>query len=293
MPGRTLGGGTKEGFTGKERDAESGLDYFGARMYMPALSRWMGVDPLAEKHPEWSPYNYVLDNPLARLDPDGRQAEANRGPLSPGGAFIRGPGRPGKFMGAAARGGAYVADKAAAFTPGVSTAQDATAVVVGRDFTGDRLGLRDRGWALVGLLTPLSGKQLQMADDVIDATGDVIRSGGRLGDDAAQAGKPDFVVSADGTAIPVSQSQMREGFDAAGFPRRSATKTSEAGVIHEVPTRHGTTDVRTMEGGAHHPPRAVTTRAGTNDPVKLTGERFKANTPKKERREGSHLEQKP
>ncbi len=29
MPGRTLGSGTKEGFTGKERDAESGLDYFG------------------------------------------------------------------------------------------------------------------------------------------------------------------------------------------------------------------------------------------------------------------------
>jgi hypothetical protein len=32
MPGRTLGSGTKEGFTSKERDAETGLDYFGARV---------------------------------------------------------------------------------------------------------------------------------------------------------------------------------------------------------------------------------------------------------------------
>lgn len=77
MPGRTLGSGTKEGFTGKERDAESGLDYFGARLYMPALGRWTSVDPLAEKHPEWSPYNYVLNNPLVLFDPDGRQVVAN------------------------------------------------------------------------------------------------------------------------------------------------------------------------------------------------------------------------
>jgi RHS repeat-associated protein len=52
LPGRTLGTGTKEGFTGKERDAESGLDYFGARHYMAALGRWSSVDPLAEKHLE-------------------------------------------------------------------------------------------------------------------------------------------------------------------------------------------------------------------------------------------------
>ena len=39
MPGRTLAGPTKEGFTSKERDAESGLDYFGARYYMAALGK--------------------------------------------------------------------------------------------------------------------------------------------------------------------------------------------------------------------------------------------------------------
>jgi RHS repeat-associated protein len=76
MPGRTLGSGTKEGFTDKERDLETGLDYFGARYYMPALARWGSVDPLAEKHLEWSPYNYVLNNPLGLIDPDGRQVSA-------------------------------------------------------------------------------------------------------------------------------------------------------------------------------------------------------------------------
>jgi len=71
MPGRTLGSGTKEGFTGKEQDAETGLDYFGARYYMAALGRWASVDPLADGDPEWSPYNYVHNNPLGFMDPTG------------------------------------------------------------------------------------------------------------------------------------------------------------------------------------------------------------------------------
>ncbi|RMF54607.1 MAG: hypothetical protein D6748_16235 [Calditrichaeota bacterium] len=41
MPRRTYQSGseTKEKFTGKERDSETGLDYFGARYYSPALGR--------------------------------------------------------------------------------------------------------------------------------------------------------------------------------------------------------------------------------------------------------------
>ena len=71
MPGRTLGSGTKEGFTSKERDAESRLDYFGARYYMPAIGRWTSIDPPADSFPEWSPYNYVLGSPVSLTDPHG------------------------------------------------------------------------------------------------------------------------------------------------------------------------------------------------------------------------------
>jgi RHS repeat-associated protein len=71
MPGRTLGSGTKEGFTGKERDAETGLDYFGFRYYMAAIGRWTTVDPPADEFPEWSPYNYVENNPINFWDPFG------------------------------------------------------------------------------------------------------------------------------------------------------------------------------------------------------------------------------
>jgi len=71
MPGRTLAGATKEGFTGKERDSETGLDYFGQRLYMPAFGRWSTVDPVADSFPQWTPYNYVEGNPALSTDPFG------------------------------------------------------------------------------------------------------------------------------------------------------------------------------------------------------------------------------
>ena len=36
------------------------------------LLRWLSVDPLASKYPSSSPYNFVDNNPIMRVDPDGR-----------------------------------------------------------------------------------------------------------------------------------------------------------------------------------------------------------------------------
>ena len=81
MSGRSANNSGIDGrykFTGKERDiaingAETGYDYFGARYYDSWLGRWMQVDPLAEKYPGWSPYNYTMNNPINNFDSDGRK----------------------------------------------------------------------------------------------------------------------------------------------------------------------------------------------------------------------------
>ena len=44
----------------------------------PAIERWMSVDPLAEKYPALSTYNYVANNPIIFLDRNSQSIEAIR-----------------------------------------------------------------------------------------------------------------------------------------------------------------------------------------------------------------------
>ena len=76
-----VGGGASPAalrFAGKERDPETGLDYFGARYYGSKTGRFTTVDPVvpldaALRDPQlWNRYGYVRNNPLRYTDPDGR-----------------------------------------------------------------------------------------------------------------------------------------------------------------------------------------------------------------------------
>ncbi len=68
-------------YTGKERDTESGNDYFEARYYSSSMGRFMSPDWSAKEEPvpyakldnpqSLNLYAYVLNNPLTETDPDG------------------------------------------------------------------------------------------------------------------------------------------------------------------------------------------------------------------------------
>jgi RHS repeat-associated protein len=68
--------GIRQKLTRKERDIETGLDYFWARHYSSAQGRFITVDPLMASaktgDPQtWNRYAYVVNNPLRYVDPDG------------------------------------------------------------------------------------------------------------------------------------------------------------------------------------------------------------------------------
>jgi len=65
--------------SGKERDAETGLDDFGARYYGSAMGRFTSPDrPFADQNPadpqSWNLYTYGRNNPLRYFDPTGMEA---------------------------------------------------------------------------------------------------------------------------------------------------------------------------------------------------------------------------
>jgi RHS repeat-associated protein len=65
-------------YTEMERDEESGLEYHGARYYVPWLGRWTAPD----KHPDQvtgNRYAYVKNNPVIHSDPNGMSEEPLHG----------------------------------------------------------------------------------------------------------------------------------------------------------------------------------------------------------------------
>jgi RHS repeat-associated protein len=67
----TSSGGAREKFTSHEFDDEVDLYYMQWRRYIPRFGVFTGVDPLANERPGLTPYNYVQNNPIIRVDPTG------------------------------------------------------------------------------------------------------------------------------------------------------------------------------------------------------------------------------
>ncbi len=61
-------------FKGKEDDEGMGggkqVQDYGFRLCYKAAGRFLSVDPRAEKYAGWSPYNFVMRNPINNIDPE-------------------------------------------------------------------------------------------------------------------------------------------------------------------------------------------------------------------------------
>ncbi len=83
---------TEHLFTGKERDSESGNDYFGARYYASTMGRFLSPDWSAGAVPipyaklddpqSMNLYSYVQNMPLSAIDPDGHDCMLDGAPTS-------------------------------------------------------------------------------------------------------------------------------------------------------------------------------------------------------------------
>ena len=60
-------------YNGKERDEETGLYAYGMRYYAAWLCRFISVDPLQFKYPEYTPFQYAGNKPVTFIDLDGAE----------------------------------------------------------------------------------------------------------------------------------------------------------------------------------------------------------------------------
>lgn len=260
-------------FTAKERDDESGLDYFGARYFSASLGRFTGPDrPFADQFSvdpqSWNLFTYTRNNPLRYVDQNGNYIETawDIANVGLGVASFVDNVRQGNYGSAALDAVGVVLDAAAVVAPLVPAG--AGAIING-------------------------ARGANRLDNAIDAARTVDRV-----DDASDAGKAaskgaDFVVTPDGQGIPTSQSRMREGFDEAGFPSKPA---ESPGIETTLPDG---SRVRTMEPSGQAPRRASFENANGGPIDPSTGkppQPPKSLTPAERRqyvRERTHIEQEP
>jgi RHS repeat-associated protein len=84
MPGRKYnnGGKYRYGFNGKEKSDEVSGDGniydYGFRIYNPRIAKFLSVDPLSDKYPFYTPYQFAGNSPILSLDIDGLEGDKNK-----------------------------------------------------------------------------------------------------------------------------------------------------------------------------------------------------------------------
>lgn len=87
MPGRKYEAqsGYRYGFNGKEKDKDmNGLtayDY-GFRIYNPGIGKFLSVDPLTKKFPDYTPFQFCSNNPIIAIDIDGLESSEDKKPTA-------------------------------------------------------------------------------------------------------------------------------------------------------------------------------------------------------------------
>jgi RHS repeat-associated protein len=264
-PWSSVQGTAKNKFTGKEFDDDFGLNWLhlGWRPYDSQIARFFIVDPLWQKHPDVSPYAYVLNNPLILVDPDGRQvhfgfaqgvavaggadpnrilAAQNRGALQ--GAAI------GSGISATILGGAYVAG---AFGPELLTGFLANAPRINRVFNKiieafseapEGAFVDDAAGAL------LKSGNLDIVTESIESVKEFLKPGGKLIGEAGSSPNIRILTGSldDAKALFEQLSQGGKSIDKNTFPGR-AVEFPEGGFVglRTFSTKSGKNVVATID----------------------------------------------
>lgn len=120
-------------YNGKEIDNDLGLNlyHYGFRLYDPVLGRFPSIDPIADKFPHVSTYNYAENDPVANIDLHGLQKWGMQIGHEKMKQHFRENGKPGEleeyekaYNESTAAGGRFMAEFLGGFVPGAAQAID-------------------------------------------------------------------------------------------------------------------------------------------------------------------------
>ena len=229
-------------FNSKELDKETGLYYFGARYYDPKTSVWASVDPLAVYNPvleeefyydgdhnggayndkNLNTYGYCYQNPVALIDPTGKQVYFMTPPterISPEQASI-----------------------SVDLIPVVGDVKGVLEGAIGYDILGNKLSTVDRLWSLALLsevkVAKKTGKIIEEVKDVSKMT--KLKKSAEVGQEAHRQIQAELNLKGAEIEVPLKLKGDKK-------VRKDAIKSDGTAVIIKPDTPSGQKSAKTRE----------------------------------------------